>query len=1449
VYVFSTSYAQRSLWFLHQLAPESPFYNLHAGTRIRTPLNVVALEESVNEIVRRHESLRTAFKVVDDEPTQVITPTLHIALPVSDLSELPENEQNEQLMQIAEAQAGTPFDLSRWPLVRMRLVKLADADYVLLRTVHHIVCDYWAMDIFDQELSAEYEARSAGRPSPLVPLAIQYADYAEWERGWMSGPVARSHLEYWKCQLADVQQLVLPTDHRRPEVPTFEGAEYDFEISAHVSRALTALGQRESVTLFMTTLAAFQTLLHRYSGQTDIVIGTPVANRNRPEVQDLIGFFANSLALRTSFAGDPTFRDLLARVRTVALDAFAHQEFPFERLVSELRPDRSRGDNPVFGVHFQLFSEGGQQQRAAALEGEVVPGEVTAVKFDLALDLWESDEGLFGHLEYRTDLWTGETIARLCRNFNTLLESIVLNPDERVSMLGLLEPRERRRVVEAYNATAADYPQHLLMHQLFEAQVERTPDATAIVMGDRRLTYGELNARANRLAHYLLSLDGGPESVVAVCAHRSIELVVAFLASLKAGSAYLPLNPGDPRGRRRTILEDVRPKVILTDDETSGRLPVAGAREVSLDAERDEIARLPSTNPVITLDTGNLAYLLYTSGSTGSPKGVQIEHRAICNHLLWMQSVLPLEIGDRTMFKYPINFDASVYELFGPLIAGATVFVSASSAPWDPRAFVRDVAEQGITVLDLVPSMLDALLDDGEFLACRSVRRVVVGGEELTPSLCDRFHLHMGAELHNVYGPTEATIGATAWQASPGDNRDPVPIGRPGANTQAYVLDDALNPVPLGVVGELCIAGAGLARGYLGRADLTAERFVPNPFSQNPGARMYRTGDRARYRPGGVLEWAGRTDDQMKVRGYRVEPREAEAALERLASVRECSVVAAADEHGRTRLVAHIVPASEPPELWPSLGEYDVYDELLYYAMTHDERRVEAYRNAIARSVAGKTVLDLGTGADAVLARLCVEAGARRVYALERGEEAYRRACSLIDALGLDTTVEVISGDSTDATLPERVDVCVSEIIGTIGSSEGVVSVLNDARRFLTEEGVMIPSRCVTRFAPTTLPENLASSLTLAELPRLLVERVFSRVGRPFDLRMCIKNARRDDLLAEAATFEVLDFSTVITPEEERPATFRIQRSGRLDGFLLWVNLYPGAEEPLDSLDQRLSWLPVFLPAFFPGFEVAAGDSIDVRCARRQASDRPIPDYTLEGVVTRRGAAAVPFVYESPAHATSFRASPFYAGLFATTNGGSGARTEGESPRPNGVAVRPDRSNEHTLPLVARLRRSLEDEIPSYMVPSAFVIHDELPRTASGKIDHRALSLRSQSVAGSQGVYAAPVSEAEKVCAEVWREVLGLPQVGVRDNFFDLGGDSLSIIRVHSQLESRFRTPISVVDLFRYTTVSELARYVEQGAGHAGPGEEADDRARKRRDAVVRFRSSAPGALGPVTPS
>jgi amino acid adenylation domain-containing protein len=1398
VYVFPASYAQRSLWFLDQLAPGSSFYNLHVGLRLDCLLNVDALDWSINEIVRRHEVMRTAFKAVGDEPMQVVLPELRVPLEVTDLRELNQAEREAEALRLADEEAAKPFDLTRWPLLRARLLKLGDQDHILLLTMHHIVCDYWSLDVIRYELSLLYDAFRSGSPSSLGELPIQYADYAEWERTWLDGPDGRACLAYWKTQLADAPMLQLPTDRPRPSEPGFEGADHNFQIPRAVHRALSALSRQEGATLFMTALAAFQTLLYRYTGEGDVVVGTPVANRTRPEVQGLIGFFTTSLALRTSFAGNPTFRELLGRVRTTTVDALARQQLPFERLVSELRPDRGLTDNPLFEVHFQLFSDLGDEEPYGSLGGELLFAETTTAKFDLALDLWESPDGLWGYLEYRTELFAHDWIVRLAEHYLRILEAVVADPDERVSELALLSDGERRQIVGDWNDTAVEHPGERCLHQLFEAQAARTPDATALVFGSQQLTYRELDERANRLARYLRSFGVRAETRVAVCCRRSLDSVVALLGILKAGGAYLPLSPDDPSRRLTSILDHARPHLVLTQRHASAGLPRDGPPLVDMESERDRIDACSAARPDSAACPGNLAYVIYTSGSTGRPKGVEIEHRAVCNHLHWMQSALPMTESDRVLQKYPLSFDASVYEIFGPLLVGATLIVAEPSAHWDSSAFVRQVAEREITIVDLVPSLLEALIEDDAFVACTSVRRVVVGGQEVTPTLVKRFHDRMRAEFHNVYGPTEATIGVTTAALPPGDARGTVPIGRPGDNMQVYILDQDLNPLPAGVPGELYAGGDCVARGYLGEPALTAERFVPDPFSPRPGARLYRTGDLARYTADGAIEYVGRIDDQVELRGYRIEPGEVEAALREHESVLECAVVAADDDHGRPRLIAHVVSQPDLPELWPSLGEYDVYDEFLYYAMTHDERRTAAYRDAIGRAVAGKVILDVGTGADVVLAKFCAEAGARRIYAIEANESAYRRAAALVETLGLRDRIVVVHADSTRAELPEPVDVCVSEIIGSVASSEGAISVLNNARRFLKPGGTMIPRRATTMIAPVTLPENLVASLRLSELPGTYVQRVFESIGRPFDLRMCIKNVRREDVLADAGTFEDLDFATVVPTHSEHRVAFAVNRGARLHGFLLWLNLRPADDQLLDSLNERLSWLPVFFPAFYPGIEVRPGDAVELTCTRSVRDGSVLPDFALEGIVTTGNGQRYPFSHDSPARPAAFRGNGFHDALFAAME------DKAQEPRTRGSAPDP------SAPLPDELRRYLEERLPPYMVPSSFAIRETLPRMPNGKLDRRALTREGLAARGADRTYIAPVGETEELCAAAWREVLQVEHVGAEDNFFDLGGDSLLMTQVRSRLQRDLARQVSIIELFRYPTVRSLACYLDE---------------------------------------
>jgi amino acid adenylation domain-containing protein len=949
------SFAQQRLWFLDQLEPGNSFYNISSHIRFSSAVNVSALRASLNEIIRRHEILRSSFKLVDDRPVQVVASSLNLPLPLSDLSQLAPHEREREASRLASLEAQQPFDLARGPLLRARLVRLNTEQHILLLTMHHIVSDTWSLGVLERELWTLYDPFLKGQPSPLEELPIQYGDYAAWQREHLQGEILEAQLAYWKRQLQSAPSLLeLPTDRPRPPVQSYRGASQWLSISPELTERLKRLSQRENVTLFMTLLAAFQVLLARHAGQSDILVGTPVAGRNRMELEGLIGFFINTLVLRTNLAGEPTFRETLARVREVCVGAYAHQDVPFEKLVEELQPERSLSRNPLFQVTFQLFSdapssiaapsadvaaettttsddESAELGAAVALEDAQPEGELfldiergTAI-FDLTFDMWENDGRLSGRVEYSTDLFDAATIERLLVAFEQLLEGAAINPDARISRLPLLSETERAVLLDEWNDTRAEHSQDVCLHQLFEQQVERTPSAVAVVFEQEQLTYAQLNRRANQLARYLRRLGVGPERLVGVLMERSVELVVALLGVLKAGAAYVPLDPSYPQERLRFMLEDAGASVLLAQRRVASLLPKYDGRIVLVDDEREAIEGLSAEPLRSGVTAQNLAYVLFTSGSTGAPKGVMISHRAICNHMLWMKSQWPLDGSDAVLQKTPVSFDASVWEFYAPLMMGARLVLARPEGQRDSAYLVEAIKRFGVTVVQLVPLQLQMLLDEPELSECRSLRRVFCGGEALPNAFSQRLNARLDVELYNIYGPTEATIDATAWRCEPGAERAAAPIGRPISNTQIHLLDQHLQPVPIGVAGELYVAGAGLARGYLNRPDLTAEKFIPNPFSHKPGERLYKTGDLARYLADGAIEFIGRLDHQVKLRGFRIELGEIEALLRQHDFVREAAVLVREDTPGDRRLVAYVVPADEPdgpvvePELAPLL--------------------------------------------------------------------------------------------------------------------------------------------------------------------------------------------------------------------------------------------------------------------------------------------------------------------------------------------------------------------------------------------------------------------------------------------------------------------------------------------------------------------------------------------------
>ncbi|EMO5085954.1 TPA: non-ribosomal peptide synthase/polyketide synthase [Pseudomonas aeruginosa] len=902
------SYAQQRMWFLWHLEPQSGAYNLPSAVRLNGPLDRQALERAFASLVQRHETLRTVFpRGADDSLAQApLQRPLEVAF--EDCSGLPEAEQEARLREEAQRESLQPFDLCEGPLLRVRLIRLGEERHVLLLTLHHIVSDGWSMNVLIEEFSRFYSAYATGAEPGLPALPIQYADYALWQRSWLEAGEQERQLEYWRGKLGERHPVLeLPTDHPRPAVPSYRGSRYEFSIEPALAEALRGTARRQGLTLFMLLLGGFNILLQRYSGQTDLRVGVPIANRNRAEVEGLIGLFVNTQVLRSVFDGRTSVATLLAGLKDTVLGAQAHQDLPFERLVEAFKVERSLSHSPLFQVmynHQPLVADIEALDSVAGLSFGQLDWKSRTTQFDLSLDTYEKGGRLYAALTYATDLFEARTVERMARHWQNLLRGMLENPQASVDSLPMLDAEERGQLLEGWNATAAEYPLQRGVHRLFEEQVERTPTAPALAFGEERLDYAELNRRANRLAHALIERGVGADRLVGVAMERSIEMVVALMAILKAGGAYVPVDPEYPEERQAYMLEDSGVELLLSQSHL--KLPLAqGVQRIDLDQADAWLENHAENNPGIELNGENLAYVIYTSGSTGKPKGAGNRHSALSNRLCWMQQAYGLGVGDTVLQKTPFSFDVSVWEFFWPLMSGARLVVAAPGDHRDPAKLVELINREGVDTLHFVPSMLQAFLQDEDVASCTSLKRIVCSGEALPADAQQQVFAKLPqAGLYNLYGPTEAAIDVTHWTCVE-EGKDTVPIGRPIANLACYILDGNLEPVPVGVLGELYLAGRGLARGYHQRPGLTAERFVASPFVA--GERMYRTGDLARYRADGVIEYAGRIDHQVKLRGLRIELGEIEARLLEHPWVREAAVLAV---DGR-QLVGYVVLESE----------------------------------------------------------------------------------------------------------------------------------------------------------------------------------------------------------------------------------------------------------------------------------------------------------------------------------------------------------------------------------------------------------------------------------------------------------------------------------------------------------------------------------------------------------
>ncbi|MEG4202976.1 amino acid adenylation domain-containing protein [Microcoleus sp. Pol7_A1] len=1519
------SFAQQRLWFLDQLVPNNPFYNVPAALRLTGSLNFSALQQTFNEIVRRHEALRTTLAVVSGQPVQRIAAAFHLPINVVDLRNLPKESRHTEANRLTAEEAQRSFNLSNDLLLRVTLLQLDDAEYLLMLNMHHIVSDGWSIGVLIQELGALYTAFASEKPSPLPALSIQYADFAKWQREWLQGEVLETQLGYWRQQLNRISMLNLPADRPRPAIQSYRGKRQFLQLSKQLSEALETLSQREGVTLFMTMLAAFKTLLYHYAQQEDIVVGSPIANRNRSEIEALIGFFVNSLVLRTDLSGNPTFRELLNRVKEVALGAYAHQDLPFEKLVEELHPDRALNQNPLFQVAFALQNAPGNQLELPELTLSPQQLDVGTARFDLEFHLWErspnssgsnqspsnklwvdSSEGISGMVIYSADLFNEATITRLIGHFQALLESIVTNPEQRIANLQYLSAQERYHLLVECNNTQADYPQDLCIHQLFEMQAARTPEAVALVFGDERVTYRELNIRSNQLARYLQKRGVGAEVLVGLCCGRSLDLIVGMLGILKAGGAYLILDPSYPAERSSFMVKDAQVSVLLTRQginslsnsesrlktteggQVSSRLQPTSAmsqgiyslvddgevqnlethsddkihhpRVVFLDTDWEMISQEIADNPTNAATVENLVYAIYTSGSTGKPKGVEIEHGSLLNLVFWHQREFGVSAGDRATQIAAIGFDACGWEIWPYLAAGASIYFPEDDIRRDPEKLQNWLVSKAITISFLPTPLAEKvlLLDWPQTTA---LRILLAGGEKLQqyPLKSHPF------KLVNNYGPTENTVVTTSGYIPVTEQTDIAPtIGRPIANTQIYILDKYLQPVAIGVVGELYIGGNGLARGYLNRPDLTAQSFIVNPFKPNSGERIYKTGDLVRYRGDRNLEFLGRIDEQVKIRGFRIELGEIETLLTQHPAVQQTVAIASQDGQGDKRLVAYIAlnaeysVAREKNQIM-QLQDEQVLQWQMLYNETYNQPAVESdptfnivgwnssYTNQPipaqqmrdwANNQAAKIlalqpsrVLEIGCGTGLLLFQIasrCTQYCGTDFSPISlnyiRQHLANQQLANVTLLQKMATDFEGVETAAFDA-------VILNSVVQYFPNIDYLVQVLEGAVKATAPGGFIFIGD--VRSLPLLAAFHASVQLYQAE-PSLAGEQLQQRVQ--------MQIFQETELVIEPEFFSALKqrFPQIGGVEIQ---LIRGSYHNELTDFRYNAILHIASETARPKLSQkgewgaekRLDWSAenqnltvtkvqqILLQNQLDVLRIANVPNARVMAAVKAAELLSVVDKFPTAGQLQKAVEKVEDLGVDP-EAWYALEVPYNVNISWSNSDSQGrydvvfARGETRDfvPKTRSDNLRPWRSYANNplqgkvaRKLVPQLQAYLAEKLPEYMVPSAFVVLESLPVTANGKVDRLALPAPQPIKLEWAGGYVAPHTSIEEVLVKIWAEVLGIKRVGIRDNFFELGGHSLLATQLVSRVRDAFGVELPLRSVFEAPTIAELSKIVE----------------------------------------
>ncbi|UAA37208.1 amino acid adenylation domain-containing protein [Paraneptunicella aestuarii] len=1383
------SFGQQRLWFVDQLQGGSTQYNISVAIRLEGNLQPALVEKVFDTILHRHEVLRTCIIEQDGKATPIVKADFELPIFWQDLSDLDSDTQQATLKMGMVEDATDKYDLSTDLPVRLKVFKLAEEQFVFLFNTHHIASDGSSMQVLIDEFSKLYAAYNRGEQNPLPPLEVQYGDFSYWQRNWLKGKNLESEMDFWKGRLAGIPSVhSLPLDKPRPAVQQFDGAFFNDVLDPKISQQIIDFCAQNGVTQFAFLQTAFALLMSRYSHQNDIVMSTAISGRTQSEIEPLIGFFVNDLVLRSDLSDGKDFMQLLEQNKNMLMEAFDHQHIPFQLLVEELQPERSMSHSPIAQIKFD-FQEA--EDKSLDIEGlkltYLKDENLGNIDYDLHLNV-SLINGLFSlSWRYSSALFVEETLSRMSANFSTLLSGILAHPEQSFATLPILSDSELRRVTEEFNRNDRHISESLCAHQLIEQMAELSPDKTALYFDGETLTYEELNEQANQVAHYLISQGVEPDTLVALYVERSLDMIIGILGILKAGGAYVPIDPDLPDSRVEYILENSECEIVLTQTDLMSSLPMDELKVLPIDENMREalLASQPVTNiPVqeCNLTSRNLAYVIYTSGSTGQPKGVMLEHQGVVNLARSQNEIFKISADSNILQFASISFDASVSEWVTALSAGATLSILEDEKRYDIQSICEFVETQGVTHATIPP----ALFHQERAGRAKSLQVLVFAGEKLSGGAISKAQqCFPNAQFINAYGPTENTVCTSAETLDETLSTDL--IGYPMNNVYCCVMDQAGNLCPIGAEGELLVGGTGLARGYVNQPELTQEKFINIDDANIPYQRLYKTGDLVKWNADGKLIFVGRVDQQVKLRGFRIELEEISSALSEHPQVDKGVVNLVEVQPGDKRLVAYCKPQNKV-ELWPSISEFFIYDYFAYRAMFMHIKRNELYRKALEKNVVNKTVLDIGPGPEAILSRLCLESGAKHVYAVEILEETYLQAKQYIELAGLTDRITLIHGDIMEVELPEKADFCVSEIVGSIAGSEGSAVLIESARRLLKDPANMIPVKSVTRIAAATLEES-QFDYGYSGLAYQYAERILDDFGKDFQYRISVKNVTDEIVISSRDVFEDLDYQNGSPFELDHDICLNINKKSIFNGLLVWMDLFVDHDLNLDILDDPASWLPVYFPVSCSGIDVDVGDYIEATISRRLCDNGVNPDFHVEGKLIRKNGEEFNFKFDSFHHAHSDIESPFHQKLFDE----------------NGQLNKLEEFS------VTQLKRYLSDKLPHYMVPSDFVILDDIPLTHNGKVDYQALPEVDLNTV-KETVYVAPETEEEhKLCA-IWQQVLSLEDVGVEDNFFDIGGHSLLAASVVSLVRDAFGVEVPLRMLFEKPTIREFVTLLSQFA-------------------------------------